>query len=107
MIDALIAGRLYGAPQQRTAKTGKAFVTGKLRVSVANGETAFISFICFAPPAVAAILALQDGDSVALRGELSVRCGPTRPPWRAWGSTWSGMWRLQATTSPNRQQVPH
>jgi hypothetical protein len=71
MSDALIAGRLYGAPQQRTTKTGKAFVTGKLRVSVANGETAFISFICFAPPAVAAILALQDGDSVALSGEAT------------------------------------
>lgn len=73
MIYALISGRLYGTPTARTSKTGRPFVTGKLRVSVANGETAFINFICFAAPAVSVLVALADGDSVALSGELNVK----------------------------------
>ena len=33
MIDALILGRLYGKPQQRTGKTGQPYVTAKLRAA--------------------------------------------------------------------------
>jgi hypothetical protein len=33
MIDALIAGRLYGSAQARTAANGKQFATAKVRVA--------------------------------------------------------------------------
>jgi hypothetical protein len=73
MIDALISGRLYGAPQQRTTKAGKPFATAKLRVTGAEGTTQFVNAIAFTPLAVAGLLALQDGDSAALSGELTIK----------------------------------
>ena len=33
MIDGLVSGRLYGAPQDRTAQNGKTFVTAKMRAT--------------------------------------------------------------------------
>jgi hypothetical protein len=71
MIDALISGRVYGSPTERTTKTGKPFATRKVRVLTSNGETVFANAIAFAPPAIVALLALQDGDSAALSGELN------------------------------------
>jgi single-stranded DNA-binding protein len=84
VIDALIAGRLYGKPQGRTSKNGKAFATAKLRAAMANGETAFVNVIAFSDTAKAALLALVDGDSTAISGELKVSVyqaadGTTRP----------------------------
>lgn len=72
MIDALIAGRIFGAPQSRTSKSGQPFATGRLRVSMANGESLFASIVAFSSTALAALLALQDGDSVAISGELKI-----------------------------------
>jgi hypothetical protein len=60
MIDALIAGKLHGKPAQKTGQSGKAFVTTKVRAQAGNGETVG-----------AALLALDDGDSVALSGALT------------------------------------
>ena len=70
MIDALIAGRIYGAPQSRTSKNGNPFVTAKIRTPMANGEASFVNVIAFSDSAQAALLALQDGDSAAIAGEL-------------------------------------
>lgn len=72
MIDALIAGKLYGAPASRTAKSGNPYATAKVRVPVAEGRSEFVNVIAFSTTAVAALLALADGDSVALSGELTV-----------------------------------
>lgn len=71
MIDALIAGRIHGKPGQRTSSNGNPFATAKLRVSVRTGETYFVNVIAFAEQAISALLALSDGDSVALAGELT------------------------------------
>ena len=71
MIDALIAGHLKGAPKSRTSKGGRTFVTALVRTSTRDGITVFVNTICFAPAATAALLALEDGDSVALAGELT------------------------------------
>ncbi len=71
MIDALIAGRLYGAPQQRSGASGKPFVTAKVRVPTKDGDALFASVIAFDAKAQDALLALGDGDSVALSGELT------------------------------------
>jgi hypothetical protein len=85
VIDALVSGRLYGTPTERTTKTGKPFATRKVRVLTSNGETVFANAIAIAPPAIAALLALQDGDSAALSGELTVmkcwtdKAGVARP----------------------------
>ena len=43
MIDALIAGRLYGNPQSRTSKNGNAFATAKVRTPMAYGEASFVT----------------------------------------------------------------
>lgn len=69
MIDALIAGKLFNAPQQRTGRTGSTFVTCKVRVPNGEGAT-FASVIAFDPGAQAALLALGPGDAVALAGEV-------------------------------------
>jgi single-stranded DNA-binding protein len=72
MIDALIAGRLFGKPQARTSKAGNAFATAKVRTPMANGESAFVNVIAFSDTAKAALLALAEGDAVAIAGELKV-----------------------------------
>ncbi|MEG1202249.1 MAG: single-stranded DNA-binding protein [Comamonas sp.] len=70
-MDGLIAGKLYGQPQQRMGKGGKPFATAKVRAACASGEALFANCIAFAPDAVAALLALGDGDSIAVSGEIS------------------------------------
>jgi single-stranded DNA-binding protein len=71
VIDALIAGKIYGKPQARTAKNGSAFAVGKIRVGTRDGAALFVSVISFSATAVQALLALEDGDSIALAGELT------------------------------------
>ena len=84
MIDGLIAGRIYGKPTERTSKTGKPFVVAKVRAATGDGESMFINVLAFSDSAQAALLALGDGDSVALSGSLSQKMwtdkeGNTRP----------------------------
>jgi single-stranded DNA-binding protein len=71
MIDALIAGKLYGQPKQMTGKQGKPFAIAKVRAAAGEGEALFVNVITFDPATVAALLALGDGDSVALAGSLT------------------------------------
>ena len=44
MIDCLIQGKLFAAPQQRTSKAGKPFATAKL--IAAAGGVAFVARDC-------------------------------------------------------------
>ncbi len=71
MIDVLVQGRLHRAAQQRTSKTGSPFVTATVRVPTKDGTSIFVSVIAFSESAVTALLALEDGDAVALAGELT------------------------------------
>lgn len=71
MIDGLIAGKLYGAPTERQGSGGHAFVTAKVRAAGGDGEALFVNVIAFADAARAALLALDDGDSVSLAGTLT------------------------------------
>ncbi len=73
MIDALIAGRIYGKPAERSATSGKPYATAKVRVATRAGDTLFVSVIAFDKDAIKALLALADGDSVALTGELTAK----------------------------------
>ena len=84
MIDALISGKLYGQPTERTSKTGKPFAIAKVRAATGEGESMFINVLAFSDSAQAALLALADGDSVALTGSLTPKTwtdkeGNTRP----------------------------
>lgn len=71
MIDALIGGKLHGKPALRNGTGGKSFVTCKVRTPLSDGETVFINAIAFDKTAGAALLALDDGDSVSLSGALT------------------------------------
>ncbi|TAM89001.1 MAG: single-stranded DNA-binding protein [Candidimonas sp.] len=71
MIDALIAGKLYGAPKSGTGKTGNTYTTAKVKVATAQGETLLCGVIAFDDSAQTALQALGDGDAVALAGTLT------------------------------------
>lgn len=71
MIDAIVAGRLHGKPTSRNTKAGKPFTVAKVRISVADGESLFASVLAFDQATATALLALGDGDSVALSGSLT------------------------------------
>lgn len=84
MIDALISGKLYGTPQERTGSTGNPFTTLKLRATVGDGASLFVNVIAFDAGVCAALMALDDGDSVALSGTLTPKAwldrdGEARP----------------------------
>ena len=84
MIDALIAGKVFGTPTERTGKSGKPFAVAKVRVTAGDGESLFVSVIAFDAAPCAALLALGDGDSAALSGSLTPKVwtdkeGATRP----------------------------
>lgn len=70
MIDAIIAGKLTGKPTQRTGPSGKPFVTCKVRV-VTEAEALLVSVITFSQSTSTALLALEEGDTVALSGSLT------------------------------------
>lgn len=72
-LDSLITGRIYGAPVSRTAQNGNRFVTAKVRVPMRDGEVLFANVICFSATPCDGLLALGDGDSVAISGECSVK----------------------------------
>ena len=72
MIDALIAGKVHGTPTERTGKSGKPFALAKIRTATTEGESQFVSVIAFDAAPVAALLALKEGDSVAVAGPLKV-----------------------------------
>jgi single-stranded DNA-binding protein len=71
MIDGLIAGKVHGQPTQRTGNSGKPFIIAKVRVAAGDGEAIFVNVIAFSATVCAALLALGDGDSVALAGSLT------------------------------------
>ena len=84
MIDGLIAGKLYGRPAERMGKSGRPFAVAKVRAAAGDGESLFVNVIAFDDAPVAALLAMDDGDSVALAGSLTPKVwtdkqGETRP----------------------------
>lgn len=84
MIRALIAGELVATPQERTGKNGRAFALARVSVPQGDEGRIFCSVIAFHDDAVARLLQLKAGASVALAGTLKVgtwqaKDGTTRP----------------------------
>ena len=84
MIRALIAGELAADPQQRTSKTGNPYVLARVSVPQGDEGRIFCSVIAFQSDAVARLLQLKAGASVAVAGTLKVstyqaKDGNTRP----------------------------
>lgn len=71
MIDGLVAGKVYRQFTERVSRNNNKFCTGKVRVAVRDGDAIFVNVIAFASTAVTALMALQDGDSCAISGELT------------------------------------
>lgn len=71
MINALIAGRLYGNAEQRIGQADSHYVTCKVRATTDDGDTLICNVIAFQDTVRQALLALADGDSVALSGALT------------------------------------
>lgn len=71
-IDALVAGKLWKKPEQRTSNAGKTYVTANVRAADGDGEILFVSVVAFDEAAKADLLALDDGDSVSLAGTLKI-----------------------------------
>lgn len=70
MIDALIGGKIYGTPSEHVSKAGKPYARAKVRVPTGGEESIFVSCIAFDADPVGALLALGEGDSVAMSGSL-------------------------------------
>ena len=77
MIEALVSGKLHGQPAQKIAKTGKPFVVAKLRAHAGDADV-FVNVIAFSQGACEALLALGDGDAVALAGSLTPKAWTDR-----------------------------
>jgi single-stranded DNA-binding protein len=67
----ILTGALFRAPEQRTAKTGKPYVTATLKVA-ADSSADFWSILVFSESAQAELLRLGEGDKVAVQGSFKV-----------------------------------
>ena len=74
MLSLLIQGNLVADACDRKSSGGKAFATANVRVPTEGADSALISVIAFGSEAMAALLTLRKGDSVAVcgRGKLTV-----------------------------------
>ncbi len=84
MIEALVTGTLMALAEERQGKNDSAFVVAKLKAQPAEGEGLIVNVIAFAAEARAALLALDEGDTLAVSGALTPKVwtdkqGDTRP----------------------------
>lgn len=73
MIDGLIAGRIYGQAKTGVGKNGSAYVTAKVRAVGVDGTPVLVNVITFSDSVGQALMALADGESVALSGALTTK----------------------------------
>jgi len=84
MIEGLVTGTLIGHAEERQGKHDSAFVLVKVKTQSSEGESLIVNVIAFAAAARAALLALDEGDTVAVSGALTPKVwtdkqGNTRP----------------------------
>jgi single-stranded DNA-binding protein len=78
----LVSGALSRAPELKTSKSGKAYVTATVKVA-ADGAAEFWSILAFSESAQAELLRLGEGDKISVQGTFKVdlytaRDGQTR-----------------------------
>ena len=79
---ALVTGALFRAPELKTAKTGKPYVTATIKVAADNAVD-FWSVLAFSESAQAELSRLGEGDKISAQGSFKVepytaRDGQTR-----------------------------
>jgi len=84
MIEGLVTGTLVGLAEERQGKNGSAFVVARVKAAPGEGESLIVNVIAFAAEARAALLALDEGDTLAVSGALTPKVwtdkqGNTRP----------------------------
>lgn len=62
---------MVGLAEMRQGKNASQFGVAKVRANSGDGQVIVVNVIVFAPEACAALMALDDGDSVALAGSLT------------------------------------
>jgi single-stranded DNA-binding protein len=68
---ALISGALSCAPELKTAKSGKAYVTASIKVAADNAVD-YWSILAFSESAQAELLRLGEGDKISAQGSLKL-----------------------------------
>jgi single-stranded DNA-binding protein len=71
MIGALVTGALFRAPEQKTSKTGRSYVSATLKVRD-DDATQWVRVTAFSEGAQTALLRLADGDAIAVQGPLKI-----------------------------------
>ena len=84
MINALVMGTLMGEAEAREGKNGTTFVVAKVKAPCAEGETVIVNVIAFDADTCKALMALEDGDALAMSGSITPKVwsdkqGNTRP----------------------------
>ena len=84
MIEGLISGTIVGLAERRQGKSETSFVLAKVKANAGDGDSLMVNVIAFAAEPCAALMALDDGDAVALAGALTPKVwtdkqGNTRP----------------------------
>ncbi|OBS51577.1 hypothetical protein A8B73_15280 [Methylosinus sp. 3S-1] len=65
----MIAGTLFRAPEQKTAKSGKPYVSATIRCKEGDGSQ-FWRIMCFSESASAELMRLADGDALSVQGSM-------------------------------------
>lgn len=71
MIEGLVTGTLMGMAEQRQGKNDTSFVLAKVKATPGDGESLIVNVIAFTAEACAALLALDEGDTLAVSGTLT------------------------------------
>ena len=84
MIEGLISGHLVGLAETRQGKNGSSFTLAKVKASTSETDHIIVNVITFSTEASSALLALDDGDALAVSGSLTPKVwtdkqGNTRP----------------------------
>jgi hypothetical protein len=70
MIEAMVAGTIWGEPEKRMGKNNSIFVVAKVRAQGTQPELVIVNVIAFEPIACKDILQLRDGEAVSLAGSV-------------------------------------
>lgn len=71
MMDGLVAGRLMGDASRRVDKMGRPFIVARVLARNKADEEFIVNVIAFDDAPCAALLALDDGEAIALSGSIT------------------------------------